>query len=229
MPIPKLVREVENLVQQGAKEIILIAQDSTRYGVDLYGKPQLFELLEEIEVLEGDFRYRVLYLYPDLLTLKQLEKLTGFQKFIPYFDIPLQHSAGSVLKRMGRFYDEKSIHKFLHFIKTAFPLYFIRTNFIIGFPGETEEEFEHLKAFIKLNYFDNIALFEYHDEPLAKSFQLSGKVEEKVIRRRFHELHQLVNQLSINHSQARKGKEEWGWVVEVPLSLGDVAVEKGKV
>jgi ribosomal protein S12 methylthiotransferase len=216
LPISQVLREVENLVQQGAKEVILIAQDSTRYGVDLYGKPQLFELLEQIERLAGDFRYRVLYLYPDLLTLKQLEKLMGFQKFIPYFDIPLQHSAGSVLKRMGRFYDEKAIYEFLHFIKTTFPLHFIRTNFIIGFPGETDEEFEHLKAFVKQDFFDNIALFEYHDEPLAKSFQLSGKVEGKVIRRRFRELRQLVNQLFITRSQARKGKEEWGWVVESP-------------
>lgn len=125
---------MHNLVSQGAEEIILIAQDSTRYGSDLYGKPQLFELLEEIEHLEGDFRYRVLYLYPDLLTLHQLKKLTSFKKFIPYFDIPLQHTSSPVLQRMGRFYDEQAIYTFLDFIKAEFPIHFIRTNFIIGFP-----------------------------------------------------------------------------------------------
>lgn len=204
----------------------MIAQDSTRYGGDIYGKPQLFELLEQIERLEGDFQYRVLYLYPDVLTLKQLEKLTKFQKFIPYFDLPLQHSASTVLQRMGRFYDEKAIHKLLNFIKTTFPVHFIRTNIIIGFPGETETEFQHLKAFITQNHFNNIALFEYHDEPLAKSFQLPEKKEEKVIHTRFRELHQLVNQLLISRAQTRKGKEEWGYIVEAPLSLHHTKKQK---
>jgi ribosomal protein S12 methylthiotransferase len=134
LPIPTILQEIRNLIQQGAEEIILIAQDSTRYGTDLYGKPQLFELLEQIEQVEGNFHYRVLYLYPDLLTLHQLKKLTSFKKFIPYFDIPLQHISSSVLQRMGRFYDEQAIYTFLNFIKSEFPIHFIRTNFIIGFP-----------------------------------------------------------------------------------------------
>jgi ribosomal protein S12 methylthiotransferase len=109
----------------------LIAQDSTRYGTDLYGKPMLFELLEKIDTLPGEFGYRVLYLYPDTITLAHLEKLTHLMKFIPYFDIPLQHSSSPILKRMGRFYNEEAVETFLNFIKENFPTRFVRTNIII--------------------------------------------------------------------------------------------------
>jgi tRNA A37 methylthiotransferase MiaB len=173
--------------------------------MDISGKPQLFELLSQIEELPGDFRYRLLYLYPDLLSLHQLKKLTSFRKFIPYFDIPLQHSASSVLQRMGRFYDEKAISNFLQFIKTNFPVHFIRTNFIIGFPGESESEFQHLCSFIQQDYFDNISLFQYHDEPLAPSFLLPDKIPNKLIHARFSVVRSHVDELMLARSQARKG------------------------
>ena len=134
LPIQQILSETQNLVSQGAKEIILIAQDTTRYGTDLYGKPQLFELLEQMEQLSGSFRYRLLYLYPDLLSQQQLKKLIHFQKFIPYFDLPFQHISSPLLRAMGRYYDEKGIYQLLDFIKSQFPIHFIRTNFIIGFP-----------------------------------------------------------------------------------------------
>jgi ribosomal protein S12 methylthiotransferase len=161
-----------------------------------------------------------LYLYPDLLTLHQLKKLTSFRKFIPYFDIPLQHSASTVLQRMGRFYDEQAIHDFLQCIQTEFPVHFIRTNFIIGFPGETEEEFQHLQSFIQKDYFDNIALFEYHDEPLAKSSQFPNQIPEKLIRSRFRLLRSLINQLFLARSASRKGKEERGYVQSITTHRG---------
>jgi len=106
---------------------------------------------------------------------------------------------------MGRFYDEEAIHDLLQFIKKEFPVHFIRTNFIVGFPGETEEESQHLHSFIQQDYFDNIALFEYHDEPLAASSKLSNQVPEKLIRSRFHSLRSLVAQLLSSRSKSRKG------------------------
>ncbi|MDR2190004.1 MAG: hypothetical protein LBP53_02165 [Candidatus Peribacteria bacterium] len=145
----------------------------------------------------------MLYLYPDILTLHQLKKLTSFRKFIPYFDIPLQHIAAPILQKMGRFYDEPAIFQLLNFIKTNFPIHFIRTNVIIGFPGETDDDFRNLYSFISQDYFDNIALFEYHDEPLAASFQLPDKIPEKLIRSRFRSLRSLVNQLLLARAQAR--------------------------
>ena len=131
LSIEELVKESKNLIAQGVKELILIAQDSTRYGIDRYGKAQLFELLEAIDQIEGDFRYRVLYLYPDILTKKHLERLTKLKKFIPYFDLPLQHASPKILKLMGRFYNHEMTLQLLDFIKSNFKEYYIRTNFII--------------------------------------------------------------------------------------------------
>jgi len=128
------VKEAETMVLQGIKEIQILAQDTTRYGTDIYGEARLFELLESLENIEGDFYYKVFYLYPDILTLEHLKKLRNFQKFIPYFDIPFQHISSKLLKRMGRFYDENHIHQLLQFIRKEFPESFIHTNFIIGFP-----------------------------------------------------------------------------------------------
>lgn len=234
LPIPKILQEVQNLVHAGCSEIILIAQDSTRYGTDLYGKPQLFELLAEIEKVPWDFMYRVLYLYPDLLTKKQIEKLTKFTKFIPYFDLPFQHISAPILKSMWRFYDSTAIHKFLDFIKSSFPVHFIRTNFIIWFPWETSDDIQKLHDFIAKNYFDNIALFEYHDEPLASSSKLPNKVPDLEIHKRFLAFRRQVNQLLLSRSEKRKGKEEIWFIQEyiyqdnktTPLTRGEGAKPK---
>jgi ribosomal protein S12 methylthiotransferase len=160
--------------------------------------------LKKIDSIKGDFKYRLLYLYPDVVTLKQLEQLTKLKKFIPYFDVPLQHISSPILKRMGRFYDENYIKKFLDQIKKLFPVHFIRTNLIIGFPGETKQDFEKLKKFVQEENFDNIALFEYHDEPLAASSKLDKKVPDKEIRRRFNEMRKLVESIQARNSKARK-------------------------
>ena len=201
LSLEAVIAEARNLIASGVRELILIAQDSTRYGVDLYGKSQLFELLEGIDALEGDFHYRVLYLYPDLLTKKHLERLTKLKKFIPYFDLPLQHASPKILKAMGRFYDHQMTLELLDFIEGHFPERFVRTNFIIGFPGETEEDFQALMDFIRGDWFENIALFEYHDEPLAASSLLPDKVEAKTIRKRFLEAKKLVDELQVQRSQ----------------------------
>ncbi|MDO4713914.1 MAG: MiaB/RimO family radical SAM methylthiotransferase [bacterium] len=208
LSIETLVEEAKTLIAQGARELILIAQDSTRYGVDLYGKARLFELLEALDQLPGDFHYRVLYLYPDILTKKHLERLIQLKKFIPYFDLPLQHSSPNILKSMGRFYNHEMTLELLHFIRSSFPDAYIRTNFIVGFPGETESDFDLLMEFIKQDWFENIALFEYHDEPLAPSHHLPNKVDAKIIRQRFLQAKKLVTQLAEAREEAQKGKEK---------------------
>lgn len=203
------------MVNDGIQEVILIAQDSTRYGTDLYGEPALFDLLQSIENIPGDFKYRLLYLYPDILSLDHIKKLTTFKKWIPYFDIPLQHVSEPLLKKMGRFYDEHAIEEFLKFIKKNFPVHYIRTNIIIGFPGETDEDQQKLITFLKKNYFDNIALFEYHDEPFAASSKLPNKVDSDTIRSRFMDIDDLVDQLLTAKESARIGKEETGFIVDI--------------
>lgn len=203
----KITDEVKMMVKSWIKEIILIAQDSTRYGMDLYGKPSLFELLEKIDKLPWKFAYRVLYMYPDIVTLTQLKNLTKLKKFIPYFDIPLQHISSAILQRMWRFYDEKYIYEFLEFIQKNFKTKFIRTNLIIWFPWETDEDFKRLFEFVTKFKFDNIALFEYHDEPLAWSYKLDGKVDYKIIHSRFLRIKKILNNI-------KKIEELRNWEVE---------------
>ena len=213
--IPDIVKEAENMIQNGIKEIILIAQDTTRYGFDRYGKSALLTLLKRLDKIPWDFTYRLLYLYPDIVTLNQIKELKKLKKFIPYFDIPLQHISSSVLKRMGRFGDEKYITKFLDQIKEIFPIRFLRTNLIIGFPGETEQDFEKLLKFVDETKFDNIALFEYHDEPMATSSKLANKLDDAEIRARFTKIRQLVNKQLLAREQARKWKQETWYIMEI--------------
>lgn len=215
LSIEKVLTEAKNMIANGIKEIILIAQDTTRYGNDLYGKPKLLDLLKKLDAVKGDFTYRLLYLYPDIVTLNQIKALKKLKKFIPYFDIPLQHISSPVLKKMGRFYDEGYITTFLDQIKKSFPIRFIRTNLIIGFPGETKKDFEKLIKFVDETNFDNIALFEYHDEPMAASSKLGNKVDDDEIRARFTQIRQLVNRQLLANEKARKWKEDIGYIMEI--------------
>ena len=215
VPIEKIINEIHNMLNAWIQEIILIAQDTTTYWKDLYGESKLFELLEKIESIKIDFQYRLLYLYPDIITIKELKKLTKFKKFIPYFDIPLQHISSPILKRMWRFYNEDKIYQLLDFIKKEFPISFIRTNFIIWFPGEKQEDHEKLLEFIKLRYFDNTALFEYHDEPFAASSKLDNKVPDNIIRKRFTETRQLINRQLLDRENNRKWKEDVGYIMDI--------------
>ncbi|MEI7919421.1 MAG: radical SAM protein [bacterium] len=138
------------------------------------------------------------------MTLSHIKEMKKLKKFIPYFDIPLQHISSPVLKKMGRFYDEEYIIKFLNQIKNSFPMRFLRTNLIIGFPGETKQDFAKLLKFVDETKFDNIALFEYHDEPMAASSKLPNKVDDTEIRARFTKIRQLVNKQLLAYEKARK-------------------------
>lgn len=222
LAIETILDEVENMVKAGIQEIILIAQDTARYGMDLYHhKPMLMELLKKIDQLPGEFTYRLLYLYPDVMTKDHLHQMKKLKKFIPYFDIPLQHISSNVLKRMGRFYEERSINGFLATIQKEFPVRFMRTNIIVGFPGETKEDFAKLKNFVRKADFDNIALFEYHDEPFAASSKLDKKVPDTEVRKRFLEMKNIVDQLLDKKEKARKGKEDVGYIMGI-LKRGKV-------
>ncbi len=215
LSIEAIVQEAKNMINNGIEEIILIAQDTTRYWTDIYWKPMLFELLQEIDNIKWNFRFRLLYLYPDILTLDHLKKLTKLKKFITYFDIPLQHISAPLLKKMGRFYNEEAVYQFLNFIKDNFPKRFIRTNIIIGFPGETDEDQQKLLWFLNNDYFDNIALFEYHDEPLAASSKLPDKVDDKILKQRFIQADDIVDKLLTKKEKKRKWTEETWYIMEI--------------
>ena len=222
LPIKSVISDAENLLKQWIEELIIVAQDTMRYWTDFSAKSQLLPLLHELDKLPYNFKYRILYLYPDILTLKQLEEFASLEKFIPYFDIPLQHISPKLLKSMGRFYDDKMIHTLLKWIRSLFPDSFIRTNIIIWFPGETDEDMQLLQSFLDENYFDNIALFEYHDEPFAKSSTFENKVPDKVIHSRFKTIRWQVDKLLKAREKKRKWKNQIGFVESVREKKGQI-------
>ena len=222
LPIKSVIVDAENLLKQWIEELIIVAQDTMRYGTDFSSSSQLLPLLHELDKLPYDFKYRILYLYPDILTLKQLEEFATLEKFIPYFDIPLQHISPKLLKSMGRFYDDKMIHTLLEWIRSLFPHSFIRTNIIIWFPGETEEDMQLLHSFLDEDFFDNIALFEYHDEPLAKSSTFDNKVPDDVIHSRFLTIRKQVFSLLDAREKKRKWKNQIGFVQGIDQMKGQI-------
>jgi ribosomal protein S12 methylthiotransferase len=203
------------MLAQGISEIEIICQDTTRYGTDLYEEPRLLELLEAIEAIPGNFRFRLFYLYPDTLTFAHLERLAKLKKLLPYFDIPFQHYSASVLKRMGRFYDQAHISRLLAFIRENFAGSFIRTSFIVGFPGETDADFEELVAFVKQEKFESVGVFQYHDEPLAASSKLDNKVSDEVVKVRMKVLSTALDEIYSSHAAAAKGQVFDGYVMQM--------------
>ncbi len=222
LPIKSVLAEAENLLKQWIEELIIVAQDTMRYGTDFSSKSQLLPLLHELDKLPYDFKYRILYLYPDILTLKQLEDFATLKKFIPYFDIPLQHISPKLLKSMGRFYDDKMIHTLLKWIRKLFSNPFIRTNIIIWFPWETDKDMELLQSFLDEDYFDNIALFEYHDEPLAKSSTFENKVPYDILHERFMIIRKQVYKLLESREKKRKWKNQIGFVEWIYNEKGQI-------
>ncbi len=218
--IDSVITEVKLMLAQGIREIQIISQDTTRYGTDISGgEPLLMELLEKIDqtIEESgiDAKYRVYYLYPDILTLDHLEKLAQLKYFLPYFDIPFQHYSTNILKSMGRHYDQAHIQSFLDTIRSTFQNSFIRTSFIIGFPGETEENFDELCKFIEKYQFESVGIFQYHDESLAASSKLPWKVDESVAKERITRITPLLEKIYDEENAERKGKEQPGYVMAV--------------
>lgn len=163
-PMADIVREARLMVQNGVKEISLIAQDTTSYGMDLYGRPQLLELLEKLLPIRGLGRLRIMYAYPHRMTRDIARLMASTDKIFHYVDIPLQHIADPVLKRMNRHCGGAQIRRTLDMLKKEVPDISLRTNFIVGFPGETKKDFSELKKFVAEYEFDNLGVFEYFRE-----------------------------------------------------------------
>jgi len=217
--VEDILEEVKIMVKSWIKEIEIISQDTTRYWVDLYKTPQLLELLEKIDMIPWDFKYRLFYMYPDILSLKHLERLSKLKKMLPYFDFPFQHISPKILKRMGRFYDENHIFKLLDYIKDNFKNPFFHTNFIIWFPGETKQDFELLLEFAKKYEFDSVSVFWYHDEPLADSSKLDNKIDEKTINSRLSELKEILNKIYDKKDNLRIWKKQIWFIEEISEEL----------
>src|SRR5437764_15082710 len=153
-PMEEVIREARELAADGVRELILVAQDRTYYGLDLYGRVRLAELLRELDQIEGLEWIRILYAYPIHFTSELIETLAAADKIIPYLDMPLQHISDRVLKRMQRRVDRKTTEDLLGRLRAAIPNLTLRTTFIVGFPGETDAEFAELSAFVQSARFE---------------------------------------------------------------------------
>ncbi len=200
-----IIAEANKLVKRGVTEIILIAQDTTGYGIDIYNKPMLSELLEELNKIDGIGWIRVMYAYPTTMSDKLIDTIAKCEKVVKYIDIPLQHSHPELLKLMNRpAYDYRPLIKN---IRKRIPNVSIRTTFIVGYPGETEEHFEHLKQFIKDMRFDRVGVFEYSREKGTPSYDMKQKVPKKVAHKRFKELMEIQQQISLERNRSYIGKK----------------------
>lgn len=184
-PMEQIVQEARLLTQNGVKEISLIAQDTTSYGIDLYKKPSLVALLKKLLKIRGLGRLRIMYAYPNLVTQELADLMAGEEQIFHYLDIPLQHIADPVLKNMNRQCDGKKIKDTLDMLKKTVPNISLRTNFIVGFPQETQKDFNELKKFVREYEFDNMGVFEYFREkgtPAYKMKQIPAAVKHQRAR-----------------------------------------------
>lgn len=180
----QIIDEAKRLAKRGVKELVLVAQDTTNYGKDIFGKPRLAELLDELCEVEGIEWIRMLYTYPDLITDKLLDTMARQEKVLNYLDIPLQHCNGEILKRMNRSGDKESLVKLINRIREKLPDVTLRTTFITGFPGETEEQFNELCDFVHEVKFDRLGCFAYSAEDGTIAGAMDCQIDDEVKQRR---------------------------------------------
>ena len=205
-PIEDLVKEAKILAENGIKELILIAQDSTYYGIDLYGKRNLSKLLKELVKVEGIEWIRLHYAFPNGFPLDVLEVINSEPKICNYIDIPLQHISDKILKSMKRGASMDKINNLLQNFKNKVPGIAIRTTLIVGYPGETSEDFDLLKKWVKKSKFDRLGCFTYSHEENTGAFNLIDDVPEEIKHKRLNEIMEIQSQISWELNQNKIGK-----------------------
>jgi len=211
--IESIKAEVRELVQNGVKEIVLVAQDTTAYGIDLYGKPSLPKLLRVLDSLEGEFRLRVMYMHPDHFDEEILSSFRDSRKVLHYFDLPVQHGSDEVLVKMGRMKKSEELLEMIFSIRRALPDAAIRSSVIVGFPGEKEKNFEELLEFLKVAKFERLGCFIYSDEEGTVASESQDKVDEEIAKERMEEVLSLQAELA-KESLSRFVGEELEVLVE---------------
>ncbi|MHB8636818.1 MAG: 30S ribosomal protein S12 methylthiotransferase RimO [Fimbriimonadaceae bacterium] len=214
-PIERVLAEARHLAAQGAVELNLIAQDVTQYGYDLYKRFTLPALLRELNGVDGIEWIRLLYFYPSRLTDEVIEALATLPKVLPYVDIPLQHAHPDVLRRMRRPWDGERYLKLLEKLRAAVPGVAIRSTFIVGFPGETPEEFQYLLDFVKAARMDRVGGFTYSREPGTPSHDMEDQVPFRLKRDRYAQLMELQQGISLAVNKAWCGRELMVLVEEI--------------
>ena len=201
----EIVAEVTDLVANGAYEVNLISQDTTNYGIDLYKEYKIVELLSRLVSIEGDFKIRLLYLYPTLVSDELIDFIAENNKVIPYFDIPLQHSETKILKSMNRRGDREFIVNLLNKIRNKIPNAILRTTMIVGFPGETEEDFIGLVDFVREMKFDRLGAFCYSAEEDTVGATMPNQIPEEIKEERLNALYLVQDDIALAANEKHIG------------------------
>jgi ribosomal protein S12 methylthiotransferase len=208
-PIEQIVAEAEQLAGDGVRELVLVAQDSSSYGFDLYGGPRLAELLTRLDKIHSLAWIRLMYLYPMHITNELIDVVAGVEKVLPYLDLPLQHINDEVLRRMRRRVNRAETERLLDRLRTRIDRLVLRTTLIAGFPGETDEQFEELLDFVRRRRFERLGVFSYSNEPGTPAKALDGHLPEDVRQSRRDRLLAAQQEIAFgwNHSQVGRRME----------------------
>jgi ribosomal protein S12 methylthiotransferase len=206
-PIEEILREARELAADGVRELIIVAQDTTYYGFDLYGKSRLAELLRQLNDVDGIEWIRVLYAYPEHFTDDVIDALANSSKIIPYLDMPLQHISDRVLKRMLRRVDRNETETLIARLRKDIPDLALRTTFIVGFPGETDRDYEELKQFVASAKFERLGVFPYSLEPGTPAEKLDGHLPEEVKKERVSGIMEIQQGVAFGWAESQVGRE----------------------
>ena len=205
-PLEEVVAEARELAADGVRELNIVAQDTTYYGIDLYGQPRLAELLKELDQIEGLDWIRVMYLYPMYFTDELIDVLAKSKRIVPYLDLPLQHINDTMLKRMQRRVTRAETETLLAKLRQAIPNLVLRTTFIVGFPGETEEQFNELVEFVEQQRFERLGVFTYSFEPDTPAARLPDHLDEAVKESRRERLMAVQQETAFAWNEAQRGR-----------------------
>lgn len=201
-----IIEEAKLLAKQGIKELIIIAQDTTKYGIDLYGKSKLAELLQELSKIKEIKWIRFLYSYPEGITDELIDEVATNPKLAKYFDIPIQHISNTILKKMNRKTTKENIENLISKIKDKIPNVTLRTSLIVGFPGETQEDFEELQQFIENIKFDKLGVFMYSKEEGTPAEKLPNQIHGNIKKARYNKIMRKQQEISKNKLKEKIGK-----------------------
>ena len=207
VPMEHLLAEAKRLAFEGTKELILVAQETTLYGVDLYGKKSLPELLNRLSEIEGLEWIRILYCYPEEITEELIQTIRDNPKVVHYLDIPIQHASDKILKNMHRRTRESELRERIATLRREIPDIALRTTLITGFPGETEEDFDILKNFVTEMCFDRLGVFPYSQEEDTPAAEMEGQVPEKIKLQRQDEIMRLQQGIAFEKAREQIGRE----------------------
>ncbi len=205
-PIERVLEEARELAESGVRELIIVAQDTTYYGMDLYGEPRLAELLRELDQVEGLEWIRLMYFYPMYIDQQLIETIAGAQRILPYIDMPLQHINDTMLRRMSRRVNRQQTEQIIDDLRSGIPGLTLRTTMITGFPGETDEQFNELCEFVADQRFERLGVFTYSFEPDTPSAQLPDHIDESIMLRRREQLMQIQQQVIFDRNASHVGK-----------------------